>query len=359
MRLQKDLTKLKNILLVIDVVLLLAVVASGVLCLFWLAADKLVPNSGYEASMNELEQQEAELDAQIAAANERLNADISYLETEQEDAEYLLAIAQGELNQMQTHHDDLEQMLADVHDPLKMQERIARLRTEYGEAVRQLEDLIMAGESDYKICYLTFDDGPTYQTDKFLDELQELDIYATFFTIGCGIREPHNIHIRDNALRREAREGHTIANHTYTHAYYGPLYRSLESFMDAVVDQDELVYEITGMHTDIVRFPCGSHYSPHREESIEALEEIGMVWMDWIANAMDAGDNGFSSGHIANSIIFQVRHDAISVVLMHDWNLNTLDALEQIVNTLREDNYLFLPLFKESVTNGNCKPRWG
>ena len=57
MSLQKDLTKLKNILLVIDVILLLAVVASSILCLFWLAAEKLVPSVDLETSMQEMAEQ--------------------------------------------------------------------------------------------------------------------------------------------------------------------------------------------------------------------------------------------------------------------------------------------------------------
>ena len=43
---------------------------------------------------------------------------------------------------------------------------------------------------------------------------------------------------------------------------------------------------------------------------------------------------------------------------MHDWKQNTLDSLDSIITTLRNDNYLFLPLFKESSMNGNCVPKW-
>lgn len=359
MNLRKDLIKLKNILLVIDVILLLAVVASVILCLFWLAAEKMVPSVDLETSLREMEAQEAELDTRITSAGETLEEDLSYLETELEDAEYLAAMAQGERDAAQLYRDDVKQMTEDLRDPLKMQEHIEKVRREYGAAIRQLEDKIIAGESDYRICYLTFDDGPTYQTDKFLDVLAELDAKATFFTIGGGIGEPSNQYIRDNALRREAREGHAIANHTFTHAYYGPLYQSVETFMDAVRKQDDLVYSVTGMHTEIVRFPSGSHYTRYRTESIQALLDEGYQWMDWIGNAMDAGNNGYSSAHIAGNVIWQAKQDKITVILMHDWNVNTLGALKQIVTSLRNQNYLFLPLFKESSTNGNCTPKWG
>ena len=210
-----------------------------------------------------------------------------------------------------------------------------------------------------QFCYLTFDDGPSYHTPKFLDKLKELDAYGTFFTIGCSIPDERNLDLRDEYLRREAREGHSIANHTYTHAYYGALYKSAENFMAAVEQQDELVYKVTGLHTDIVRFPAGSHYTRYRTSSIEALLEAGYQWMDWVGNAFDSGDNNYSSATIAKQVIKQSREDKITVILMHDWNVRTLGALDTIIPTLREENYLFLPLFKESVMNGNCTPRWG
>ena len=192
-----------------------------------------------------------------------------------------------------------------------------------------------------------------------LDKLKELEAYGTFFTIGCSIPDERNLDLRDEYLRREAREGHSIANHTYTHAYYGALYKSVDNFMSAVEQQDELVYRVTGLHTDIVRFPSGSHYTRYRTGSIEALLEAGYQWMDWVGNAFDAGDNNYSSATIAKQVIKQSREDKITVILMHDWNTNTLGALDTIIPTLREENYLFLPLFKESVMNGNSTPRWG
>lgn len=359
MHLQKDSKKLKNIWLAIDLALVLAVLIMAGVCVYWSVAAGNVPALDYETSMAELENRDAQINEQTAKMQALIDTDLTELANQIELTRENVTAVQAETERIRAQRDDLQTLREDLSDPARIQERIASLRTEYGQAVRQLEEKIMAGESDYKICYLTFDDGPTYQTDKFLDELERLDVYATFFTIGGGIQDQRNVYIRDNCLRREAMAGHTIANHTFSHAYYGPLYVSVDSFMDSVREQDELVYSITGLHTDIVRFPSGSHYARYREETIQALLDEGYQWMDWIANAYDAGGNGYSSGHIAGTVVWQVRHDAISVVLMHDWNVSTLGALEEVVTRLRADNYLFLPLFKESVTNGNCVPKWG
>jgi len=359
MRSRKVSTTLKVIFLVIDILLILAIAAMGYYCVMQLSASNAA-DGDYSGEL-------AELDAQIAAADvqiEQKQNEIAAMPTEDytQEKQMLLQQAQeisAEIQELTVQRDEDQLMLNDLNDPERMKIRLEELRTQYGTAVRQLEDMILAGESDYRICYLTFDDGPSYQTPDFLDKLKELNAYGTFFTIGCSISDERNIHLRDEYLRREVREGHSLANHTYTHAYYGSLYKSVESFMEAVRQQDELVYGITGLHTDIVRFPSGSHYTAHRDKSIEALLNEGYQWMDWVGNAFDAGDNNYSSATIARAVIRQSREDKITVILMHDWNVRTLKALDTIIPTLREENYLFLPLFKESVMNGNCTPRWG
>lgn len=358
MRSQKDSTKLKVILLIADILLALAVLAAAVGCGYYAYQIFAIPELNYDQTIQDLDTRLAETEKRIAEEKARPDYDFTPVAELEKTASDRLITAEALVADATAERDKVQQTLTDMQDPERMKLLIADLRTEYGQTVRQLEDLILAGESKYRICYLTFDDGPSYQTGKFLDELKELDAYATFFTIGCSIQDKRNTYIRDDYLRREAREGHTIANHTYSHAYYGALYKSVDNFMEQVKKQDELVYSVTGIHTDIVRFPSGSYYTPYRKGSIQALLDEGYQWMDWISNAFDAGGHGYSSSQIANTVIKQVRHDKITVVLMHDWNVSSLGALERIVTTLRKDNYLFLPLFKESTTNGNCYPKW-
>jgi peptidoglycan/xylan/chitin deacetylase (PgdA/CDA1 family) len=321
-------------------------------------AEKTEPKLDYEYETALLQQRHAELNKQIADQKKMLAEDMNteaHLQAVEEIRQQMEQI-QMESTDLTAQRDAQIQVLTDIQDPERMKVLIAELRTEYGQTVRQLEDMINAGESDYKICYLTFDDGPTYYTPDFLDELKEHDVYATFFTIGKSMPEAQGL--RNTYLRREAREGHTIANHTYTHAINGSLYKSTANFMDAVKRQDDLVYKVTGIHTDIVRFPAGSYYNPYRKSSIKALTDAGYGWMDWIGNAFDSGDNNYSASRTAKIVINQARQEEIMVVLMHDRKRNTLGALDEIITTLQAENYLFLPLFKESVTNGNCTPKW-
>lgn len=358
MRSKKVSKKLKATLLVIDLLLLAAVIAASLFCVRLVMEEKNEPKLDYAYESAMLDQRDKQLDQQIqdqlALLAEDLNSE-AYLQ-EKQSIENEMELIRAEMADISAQRDVQIQIYADLQDPEKMKEMIEQVRTEYGQAVRQLEDMINAGESDYRICYLTFDDGPTYYTPDFLDRLKELDAYATFFTIGNSMQGATTM--RNSYLRREAREGHTIANHTYSHAHNGSLYKSSANFIAAVEQQDELVYKVTGMHTDIVRFPCGSYYGNYRSANLKALDERGYEWMDWIGNAFDSGSKNRSASWISSTVINQVRQDKITVVLMHDWNKNTLGALRSIVNTLRDENYLFLPLFKESCMNGNCVPKF-
>src|SRR2546427_6572239 len=59
---------------------------------------------------------------------------------------------------------------------------------------------------------MTFDDGPSAKlTPKLLDLLAAHHIKATFFLIGQNVAENPDI------VAREAREGHEIANHSWSH----------------------------------------------------------------------------------------------------------------------------------------------
>ena len=98
-----------------------------------------------------------------------------------------------------------------------------------------------------KAVYLTFDDGPYYNTYKVLDILDENNVKATFFTISangeyCYDNKSENCF---NLYKEYYKRGHTIANHTYTHAIFKGLYNSSDSFMDAIERQEEHIKNLT------------------------------------------------------------------------------------------------------------------
>ena len=362
MRLKKVSQKWKAILLAIDITLAVLTLAALGYC-GWLIyqISELPDAASMQADISQLRGDISQLETDIdKKVQEVARAEEESL-VELEQAQEAMNLVQAEFDTVSLEHEGLKTQADAITNGPALQEQlkedIARIRTEYGQAVRKLEDMILAGESDYRICYLTFDDGPSYLTPNFLDRIDELDIYVTFFTIGIQMQKP-DYPLRDELMRREALSGHSLANHTYTHAFYGSMYRDINVFVKAVQDQDDLVYSVTGVKPDIFRFPAGSYYCPFRTQAIEKLNEMGYGHIDWIGNAYDSGDTK-SSAYVSSTVVWQARQDKVTVVLMHDWRSETLAALRTIVETLKAENYLFLPLFKESSLIGTATPKWG
>lgn len=102
---------------------------------------------------------------------------------------------------------------------------------------------------DEKICYLTFDDGPSENTEKVLDILSEHGAKATFFVIGESLNEEMR-----PLLQRMREEGHAVGMHANVHSY-DRLYRSLDSFL---TDYESLYTKLKDEYdidTAIFRFP--------------------------------------------------------------------------------------------------------
>ncbi len=73
-------------------------------------------------------------------------------------------------------------------------------------------DLVWKINTNEKIIYLTFDDGPVEEVTPFvLETLRKVNAKATFFCIGDNIRK--HPHLYQNLMT----EGHIAANHTFNH----------------------------------------------------------------------------------------------------------------------------------------------
>lgn len=195
--------------------------------------------------------------------------------------------------------------------------------------------------------YLTFDDGPSESTDKILDILAEYNVKATFFVLAKNDTE---------SIRRYNRivdEGHTLAMHSYTHAY-NQIYADIESFKKDVTDLQNFLTEATGVKPVVYRFPGGSSNTVMNVdvyECIDFLDEQGIIYFDWNVSSGDAtGDKHPVNVIVDNVINGSVKHDE-SIVLMHDAKSKeaTVSALPIIIESFLEmDDVVMLPLTEDS-----------
>lgn len=301
----------------------------------------------YRFPQNEYDMREQVLQHQIDEMKQAKAQQIAQVE-EKRAAKQQLETKLSELETQKTEKTATCQKLqADVDGMKNLYNTILETRTQYGLKVRQLEEMIQNGETDVKICYLTFDDGPNNLTKAIVEKLAEHEVYATFFTIGTNKADG-----QAENLRREIMGGHTIANHTYSHYFNGSLYRELAIFTNQVNKQDQKVFEATGFHTQLFRFPSGSTFCPFKNEAIKWLEENGYKWADWNASGWDSGFHAMDATgeEISSNVMYTVNGLDIAVVLLHDFNYGTYDALDIFIPQLKDQGYVFLPMFPESIT---------
>lgn len=193
--------------------------------------------------------------------------------------------------------------------------------------------------------YLTFDDGPSKITPKFLDLLSEKKVKATFFVVSSQIDSPE----KEDILRRIVAEGHTIAMHSHTHDY-ATIYQSVEGFLDDFSKCFDKIYEITGVKPTIFRFPGGSinsYNAPVYQAIITEMTRRGFTYFDWNVSAQDATYvNPPSPETIANQVVSAALQNKRSVVLMHDsqGKENTLKAVSLIIDRLSAEGKEFAAL---------------
>jgi peptidoglycan/xylan/chitin deacetylase (PgdA/CDA1 family) len=178
------------------------------------------------------------------------------------------------------------------------------------------------GARDRNVVALTFDDGPSEYTPRFLQVLREKHVPATFFEIGQEMsRYP-------DAMRQILREGDEIGNHTMHHTEF-PGY-------GAIAPVTTLAESITHFRPCLFRPPGGAVNSA----VVGAAGEDGLRTITWDVDPADWSNPG--TGAIYSRIVDAAQPG--SIILMHDGGGprdETLAALPQVIDTLRARGYGF------------------
>ncbi|MDE6531651.1 MAG: polysaccharide deacetylase [Lachnospiraceae bacterium] len=203
-----------------------------------------------------------------------------------------------------------------------------------------------AGTDDYetvrRVC-LTFDDGPSANTDAILDILAQYGVKATFFVNGKPGYEAQYQRIVD--------EGHTLAMHSYSHKYQ-ELYSDIDAFEEDFFEIQSFLMDVTGIQCKYYRFPGGSSNTVcnvNMKDCIDFLGEQDIVYFDWNVSSGDATRNYVSTSQIVNNVMMPVENNSWNtyVVLMHDavGKETTVEALPIIIERLQAmDNLIIVPI---------------
>lgn len=224
------------------------------------------------------------------------------------------------------------------------------------EVFHRTESLIK-GEKQYpvrddgkKVVYLTFDDGPsTTNTPGILDVLKQNNVKATFFIMGKQVDSSDEA---KQLLKREANEGHAIANHTYSHDYdylYPNRIINVENFWNDVQKCNDVLKSVLGddFSTRTVRFPGGYWSWKGRENIRPIIDQNAYAILDWNALSKDAEGkkkNAEELLQVTKETVESLGPNADSVViLMHDTygKEETVKSLQGIIDYLKNKGFEF------------------
>lgn len=194
-----------------------------------------------------------------------------------------------------------------------------------------------------KVVYLTFDDGPSNVTPTILDILDTYNVKATFFVTGNG--QKYNDYIV-----KAYKAGHQIGLHTYTHEF-SYVYSSVDNYFEDLNMVSNMVEELIGYRSNVIRFPGGSsntisdNYSYGiMTELIQTVSDQGYYYFDWNVDSQDASDIGVDPSIIIENACLGTG-DSV-VILMHDTfgKETTAEALPSIIEYYQSQGYSFATL---------------
>jgi len=183
------------------------------------------------------------------------------------------------------------------------------------------------------VVYLTFDDGPVEKiTVPILDILKEYNVPATFFTLGSYGEKAQEI------LKRQAEEGHTVANHSYSHRK--EIFSSLSKFQQEVEKTNEVIKNATGNDVKFIRIPYGTKLTASYKEY---LASIGMESISWNCESYDSRTPKRTAEQILEGVKSTSKGKKEVIVIMHDTygKEETVKALPSIIEYFKSLNYEF------------------
>ena len=169
------------------------------------------------------------------------------------------------------------------------------------------------------LCALTFDDGPSRFTGHLLDMMAAENVKATFFVLG------ENVLSFPDIIKRQRKEGHEVANHSWSHPNLG---RASAAAIRSQLAMTNAALAQLGVTPKFFRPPYGS-YTPY---VVEAANAQGMEIAIWTHDSRDWKRLPRSYAALVPCQTAEKRH---GVFLFHDIHERTVNDFPRIVRELR------------------------
>ncbi|MNU67116.1 Peptidoglycan-N-acetylglucosamine deacetylase [compost metagenome] len=190
-----------------------------------------------------------------------------------------------------------------------------------------------------KTVVLTFDDGPhARHTDEILEILKRYDAPAIFFQLGRNLGKldaqgKAQLSATGAAAKRVLAAGHVLANHSFSH---GMMAKMTDDAVRVEASETEALLDATGRpQSTLFRFPYGAR----NEAKLSTVEALKLRSMMWTVDSMDWADPVPKS--IADRVLAEVDKAKRGVILFHDIQGRTVQALPTVLDQLVADGYRF------------------
>lgn len=208
----------------------------------------------------------------------------------------------------------------------------------YIHAVIAHPNCVKASTIKEKTVYLTFDDGPSKNTEEILEILKENDVNATFFVIG------ENVLTHKSTTKKIVSQGNAIGIHSHTHNYK-QIYQNPQTLLE---DIDDCISAVKSVLPDykitLYRFPGGSF---NLSDELKAVpEKRNLTYFDWNASCRDCELKGYTPDDLLEACISTGTNKNKIILLMHDAPAKhrSVLALQKIINYYKNNGYVFKTL---------------
>ena len=190
-----------------------------------------------------------------------------------------------------------------------------------------------------KTIVLTFDDGPHgVYTAEIAAILKQYNVPGIFFQVGTnlgaiGADGKTKLIPKAEVSRKLLAGGHTLANHSMTHAQLSK--RSGDALKSEILGTDALLKAVDASRSPLFRFPYGAR----NEEGLAILDAAQLRSVMWNIDSLDWADP--VPGSIVERVRKTVEKEGRGIVLFHDIHERTVKALPVLLQQLVADGYQF------------------
>lgn len=181
-------------------------------------------------------------------------------------------------------------------------------------------EVLKTVDTDQKVLFLTFDDGPGPYTSQLLDVLDKENVSATFFLLGSRAKN-------NSVVSRIVLEDHFVGVHSYSH----PLL--ITNISDEIAESIRVVNNLTNTSVTLFRSPYGVTVP----NVLSTAKEMNLTVVKWSCFPRDYSAN-------KDQIVRRVSRcfNPGEIIVLHDWQSpQTIQALPEIIHDAKEQGYSF------------------